>query len=54
MAKLFYEDLLVAEIVTNRTLSVDEVLDQIEFNEQEFIEQNGFDDIDYNEFRLEY
>ncbi len=54
MAKLFYEDLLVAEIVTNRTLSVDEVIDQIEFNEQEFIEQNGFDDIDYNEFRLEY
>lgn len=54
MAKLFYEELLVAEIATNRSLTVDEVLDQIEFSEQEFIEHNGFDDIDYNDFRLEY
>lgn len=54
MAKLYYEDILVTEITTNRSLSVDEVLEQIEFNEQEFIEHHNFDDIDYNDFRLEY
>ena len=52
MAKLFYEEILVAEITTNKSLTVDEVLEQIEFNEQEFITEQGFDDIDYNDFKI--
>jgi len=54
MAKLFYEEILVAEMTTNRSLTVGEVLEQIEFNEQEFITEQGFDDIDYNDFKLIY
>lgn len=54
MAKLFYEDILVSEITTNRSLNVQEALDQIEFDERKFIEENGFEGIDYNDFRLEY
>ena len=52
--KIYYEDILVGEVLTNRSLHVDEALNLIGFNEQEFIEENGFDDIDYNDFRMEY
>lgn len=54
MAKIFYEDILIGEVMTNRSLTVDEALDLISFNEQAFIAEHGFDDIDYNDFRLEY
>lgn len=52
--KLYYEDILVGEIMTNRSMTVGEALDLLNFDEQEFIEQHGFDDIDYNDFRMEY
>ena len=54
MAKVFYEKILVGEITTNRSLTVDEALGLIGFDEQEFITKYGFDDIDYNDFKLIY
>ena len=54
MAELYYEKILVGEITTNKSLTVDEVLERIEFDEQEFITKHGFDDIDYNDFKLIY
>lgn len=54
MVKVFYEDILVGEILTNRSLTVEEALELIDFDETKFISDNGFDDIDYNEFRLVY
>jgi len=54
MAELYYEKILVGEVTTNRSLTVDEALEQIEFDEQEFITKYGFDDIDYNDFKLIY
>ena len=54
MVKIYYEDILVGEVLTNRSLTVDEALELIEFDEQKFISNNGFDDINYNDFRLEY
>lgn len=52
--KVYYEDILVGEVVTNRSMNVDEALELIDFNEEKFIEENGFDDIDYNDFRIAY
>ncbi|KYD02619.1 hypothetical protein [Heyndrickxia sporothermodurans] len=52
--KVFYEEILVGEVVTNRSLTVDEALELIGFNEEKFIEENGFDDVDYNDFKLVY
>jgi len=52
--KIYYEDILVGKIVTNRSMTIDEALKLIEFDEQKFIKENGFDDIDYNDFRIEY
>jgi len=49
---VFYEEILVGEVVTNRSMSVDEALEMISFDEEKFLQDNGFDDIDYNVFRL--
>ena len=54
VVKVMYEDILVGEVLTNQSLSVDQALELIGFNEQKFIEENGFDDIDYNDFKLVY
>ena len=54
MAKVFYEEILVGEVVTNKSMTVEEALEAIEFNEEKFVEENGFDDIDYNDFKLVY
>ena len=54
MVKVYYDDILVGEVLTNQSLTVDEALELIEFDEQEFIKDQGFDDIDYNDFRLVY
>lgn len=51
--KLYYEDILVGEAITRYSLSVEEMLHAIDFNEEEFIKEQGFDDIDYNDFHLE-
>jgi len=50
--KVFYEDILVGEVVTNRSMTVEEALETLGFNEEKFITDNGFDDIDYTDFRL--
>ncbi|MCR1833043.1 hypothetical protein NSA56_01360 [Oceanobacillus caeni] len=52
--KIYYEDILVDEVVTNRSMTVDEALELIDFDEEKFISDNGFDDIDYNDFKLVY
>lgn len=54
MAKLFYEDILVGEIVTNGSLTVDAALLLVGFDEDKFLIDNGFDNIDYNDFKLVY
>ena len=54
VVKVMYEDILVGEVLTNQSLTVDQALELIGFNEQKFIEKNGFDDIDYNDFKLVY
>ncbi|GAA0395824.1 hypothetical protein [Paenibacillus motobuensis] len=50
--KIYYEDILVGEVLTNRSLTVGEALELVGFDEEKFIAENGFDDIDYNDFKL--
>src|SRR5690625_3878376 len=54
MVKIMYEDVLVGEVTTNQSLTVEEALNLIDFNVQEFLDEQGWDDIDYNEFKLVY
>lgn len=52
--KIMYEDVLVGEVLTNRSLTVHEALELIGFDEEKFISEQGWDDIDYSEFKLVY
>ena len=52
--KILYENILVGEVGTNQSITVDAALELIDFNEETFIQENGFDDIDYNEFKMVY
>jgi len=52
--KIFYEDVLVGEVITNRSMTVNEALDSINFDEEAFLAEQGWDAIDYNDFRLDY
>lgn len=54
MVKIYYDDILVGEVLTNQSLTIEEALKLIEFDEQEFIKEHSFDDIDYNDFRIVY
>lgn len=52
--KVMYEDIVVGTIVTNRSMSVNEALELVSFDENEFMQKYDLDDIDYNEFWLDY
>ncbi len=54
MAKVFYEEILIGEVKTNKSLTVSEALELISFDEEHFLSEQGFDDIDYNDFKLIY
>ena len=52
--KLFYEEILVGEVMTNRSMSVIDALEMINFDEDKFLQENDFDAVDYNDFNLVY
>lgn len=52
--KIFYEDVMVGEVITNRSMTVIEALELIDFDEDAFLAEQGWDAIDYNDFRLDY
>jgi len=52
--KIMYEEILVGEVMTNRSMTVDEALEMIGFDEEKFLQENGFDAVDYNDFKLVY
>ncbi|MNJ76314.1 hypothetical protein D3C77_735710 [compost metagenome] len=52
--KIYYENVLIGEVVTNRSMTVDEALELVDFNEEKFLAEQGWDNLDYNDFRLEY
>lgn len=54
MAKVFYENIEVGEVMTNQSLTVERALELIEFDEDKFLNEQGFEALDYNDFRLEY
>ena len=54
MAKIFYEDIEIGEVMTNQSLTVERALELIEFDEESFLNEQGFEAIDYNDFKIEY
>lgn len=55
--KVFYEDIEIGTVITNQSLTVDEALELIGFDEEKFCEEQGFDaseGLDPSEFSLVY
>lgn len=52
--KLFYGDLLLGEITTNHSMTVDEAIEFLEIDMDKVAEENGWDDWDWEELRMEY
>lgn len=51
--RVMYEDVVVGTIATNHSLSVGEALELLRFDEEEFLDEQGWDALDYNDFRFE-
>lgn len=52
--KVYYGDILIGEVITNRSMTINEALEMVGFNEEQFLSEHGFDDIDHNDFRMDY
>jgi hypothetical protein len=52
MAKVYYEDILIGEVETNRNISIPDALDKIQFDAESFMEENNLDEMDWNVFSL--
>lgn len=51
--RIYYEDNFIGELLNNRSITIDEALELIGFDEESFKQAQGFDQIDYNEFKTE-
>lgn len=56
MAKLYYEGLLIGEVLTNRSMTTDEAVELLEANIKEFCKRHQINEseLDPNDFTLEY
>lgn len=52
--KLFYGELQLGEITTNHSMSIENALELLEINMDDVAKENGWDDWEYEELRIEY
>ena len=52
--KLFYGDILLGEVLANHSMTVDEALEFVHVDMDEFSKSHGWDGWDYEELRMEY
>ena len=51
--KLYYNTILLGEIITSHSMTVDEALDCLGIDMDEYATDQGWDDWDYEELRVE-
>ena len=54
MHKIFYGDIFISDLVTNKSLTIEEMLELIGFDEEAFKEKHGFEALDPAHFRTIY
>ena len=50
MIHIYYDDILVGELVNNRSITLEELLELVGFNEEEFKDDHDLESIDYDCF----
>lgn len=53
MLKLMYKELVIGTVVANHSMSIDDVLELLEIDMDEFARKNGFDDWDFDDLQIE-
>src|SRR5690625_10536 len=54
MHKIFYENIFISDIITNKSLTIEEMLELTDFDEQAFKAKHGFEALDPAHFRATY
>lgn len=52
--KLYYGKILLGEVLTNHSMTVDEALELVGVDMDKYAEEHGWDDWDWEELRMEY
>ena len=50
MINVYYDNVLVGELINNRSITLEEMLELVEFNEEEFKDVHDLESIDYDCF----
>lgn len=50
MTEIYYDNIFITHFTSNRSMTIEEILDQVGFDEQAFKQTHDIDNIDYNEF----
>lgn len=51
--KLYYDNILLGEVLTNHRMTIDEALEFVSVNMDEFAEKNKWDNWNYEKLRME-
>lgn len=54
MIKIFYENIFISDFVTNKSMTIEEMLELIDFDEEAFKEKHGLEALDPVDFRAVY
>src|SRR5690625_3797648 len=54
MNKIFYENIFISDIITNKSLTIEEMLEAVGFDEEAFKEKHGFEALDPADFSAIY
>src|SRR5690625_7646015 len=54
MHKIFYENIFISDIITNKSLTIEEMLELTDFDEQAFKAKHGFESLDPADFSAIY
>lgn len=54
MNKIFYENIFISDFITNKSMSIEEMLELIDFDEQAFKAKHGLEALDPAEFKAIY
>lgn len=52
--KLYYENILLGEVLTNHSMTVDEALEFVGVDMDEYAKEHDWDDWDWEKLRMEY
>jgi hypothetical protein len=54
MVKLFYDDILLGEVLTNHSMSIEDILNILNIDMDKYASEQGWDDWNFESLRTEW